>query len=226
MSSTAISNSRCSTLIMTNAASRRSTSMTRRRSGPWRSYCGPVSRRAASRCVPIFDAWVRHIRTRWHKTRITFRGDGHYARPEAMTWCENSGIDYIFGLSGTKPLARKVDEVADDIRTRRAIENPAVLRGYAETRHQAKSWHRKRRTAARIGATMLSLDIRFVVTSLDVGLAEWIYERMKRLRGFSEVSAPGSLNQPLSIPFVPIRWVLWSLRPGPRFEPPGLKKQK
>src|SRR6478735_2589123 len=66
---------------------------------------------------------VRHIRTRWHKTRITFRGDGHYARPEAMTWCENNGIDYIFGLSGTKPLARKVDEVADDIRTRRAFEN-------------------------------------------------------------------------------------------------------
>ena len=50
-------------------------------------------------------------------------GDGHYARPEAMTWCENNGIDYIFGLSGTKPLARKVDEIADDIRTRRATEN-------------------------------------------------------------------------------------------------------
>src|SRR6187399_1081769 len=60
---------------------------------------------------------VRHIRTRWHNTRITFRGDGHYARPEAMTWCETNGIDYIFGLSGTKPLARKADEVADDIRT-------------------------------------------------------------------------------------------------------------
>ena len=38
---------------------------------------------------------VRHIRTRWPTTRITFRGDGHYARPEAMTWCENNGIDYI-----------------------------------------------------------------------------------------------------------------------------------
>jgi hypothetical protein len=93
---------------------------------------------------------IRHIRTRWHKTRITFRGDGHYARPEAMTWCENNGIDYIFGLSGTKPLARKVDEVADDIRTRRAIDNLPVLRGYTETRHKAKSWDRERRTVARI----------------------------------------------------------------------------
>ena len=129
---------------------------------------------------------VRHIRTRWHKTRITFRGDGHYARPEAMTWCENNGIDYIFGLSGTKPLARKVDEVADDIRTRRAIENLPVLRGYAETRHKAKSWDRKRRTVARIEATTLGLDIRFVVTSLDVGSAEWIYDSLYCARGQAE----------------------------------------
>ena len=129
---------------------------------------------------------VRHIRTRWHKTRITFRGDGHYARPEAMTWCENNGIDYIFGLSGTKPLAKKVDEVADDIRTRRAIENLAVLRGYTETRHKAKSWDHERRTVARIEATMLGLDIRFVVTSLDVGSAEWIYDSLYCARGQAE----------------------------------------
>src|SRR5580704_12745530 len=129
---------------------------------------------------------VRHIRTRWHKTRITFRGDGHYARPEAMTWCENNGIDYIFGLSGTKPLARKVDEVADDIRTRCAIENLPVLRGYTETRHKAKSWDRERRTVARIEVTTLGLDIRFVVTSLDVGSAEWIYDSLYCARGQAE----------------------------------------
>src|SRR5271156_715071 len=129
---------------------------------------------------------VRHIRTRWYKTRITFRGDGHYARPEAMTWCENNGIDYLFGLSGTKPLARKVDEVADDIRTRRAIANLPVLRGYAETRHQAKSWDRDRRAVARIEATKLGLDIRFVVTNLDVGSAEGIYHNPYCGRGPAE----------------------------------------
>jgi Transposase DDE domain group 1 len=75
---------------------------------------------------------VRHIRTRWHKTRITSRGDGHYARPEAMTWCKNNGIDYIFGLSGTKPLARKVDEVpttsAPDARSRSCLFCAAIPR--------------------------------------------------------------------------------------------------
>src|SRR5437764_3315714 len=103
-----------------------------------------------------------------------------------MTWCEDNGIDYIFGLSGTKPLARKVDEAADDIRTRRAIENLPVLRGYTETRHKAKSWDRERRTVARIEATTLGLDIRFVVTSLDVGSAEWIYDTLYCARGQAE----------------------------------------
>ena len=54
---------------------------------------------------------VRRMRQRWTKTRITFRGDGHYARPEAMAWCEDNGVDYIFGLPGSKPLSRKPSSV-------------------------------------------------------------------------------------------------------------------
>lgn len=37
------------------------------------------------------------------------------------------------GLPGTKPLARKVRETADAIRTERAISGKLVIRGYAET---------------------------------------------------------------------------------------------
>jgi hypothetical protein len=87
-----------------------------------------------------------------------------------MTRCENNSIDYIFGLSGTKPLDKKVDEAADIVRTARAIEDKEVVRGYTETRQKAGSWDRERRAIARIEATSLGLDIRFVVTSLDIGL--------------------------------------------------------
>ncbi|WP_338028993.1 transposase [Bradyrhizobium septentrionale] len=52
--------------------------------------------------------------------------------------------------------------------------------------HKAKSWDRERRTVARIEATMLGLDIRFVVTSLDVGSAEWIYDSLYCARGQAE----------------------------------------
>jgi hypothetical protein len=30
---------------------------------------------------------VRRIRSHWPTTRLTIRGDGHYARPEVMAWC-------------------------------------------------------------------------------------------------------------------------------------------
>ena len=129
---------------------------------------------------------VRHIRRRWPNTLITFRGDGHYACPEAMTWCEQNGVDYVFGLAGTKPLARKVDEVSDAVRTERAVDNKAVVRGYAETRHAAGSWHRERRVVARIEATEQGLDIRYVVTSLRIGSAEWIYDSLYCARGQAE----------------------------------------
>src|SRR6266487_3728051 len=116
------------------------------------------------RCfLPIHVYDTERSRRRWPETHITFRGDGHYARPEAMTWCEQNGIDYIFGLSGTQPLAQKVDEVADAIRTDRAVDNQAVVRGYTETRHAAGSWDRERRVVARIEATELGLDTRYVV---------------------------------------------------------------
>jgi hypothetical protein len=129
---------------------------------------------------------VRHIRQRWPKTRITFRGDGHYARPEAMEWCEKNGVDYVFGLPGTKPLSKKVDDKADEVRVERALENKDVVRGYAETRHKAKSWNRERRAVARIEATKLGLDIRFVVTNLEHGSPEWIYDSLYCARGQAE----------------------------------------
>ena len=129
---------------------------------------------------------VRHIRRRWPTTGITFRGDGHYACPEAMTWCEENSVDYVFGLAGTKPLARKIDEVSDAVRTERAVDNKAVVRGYTETRHAAGSWHCERRVVARIEATEQGLDIRYVVTSLRIGSAEWIYDSLYCARGQAE----------------------------------------
>jgi len=125
---------------------------------------------------------VRRIRARWPTTRILLRGDGHYARPEAMTWCEDNDVDYVFGLSGTKPLSRKVDDTADAVRTERALADLDVVRGFAETRYRAGSWG----AVARIEATRLGLDIRFVVTNLDHGSAEWLYETLYCARGQAE----------------------------------------
>ena len=45
----------------------------------------------------LLSRLIGRIRRHWPSTHITIRGDGHYGREEAMTWCENYGIDCIFG---------------------------------------------------------------------------------------------------------------------------------
>jgi hypothetical protein len=117
---------------------------------------------------------INRIRRHWPTTHITIRGDGHYGRPEVMEWCGESAIDFIFGLSGNTSLANAVEEDADDIRTRRALDQKPCLRDFAETRYRAKSWKTDRRACARIEATTKGLDIRFV-TSLETGSAEHVY---------------------------------------------------
>ena len=129
---------------------------------------------------------VRRIRQYWPATRLTIRGDGHYGRPEVMAWCEDNAIDYVFGLPGNATLDRAVDAAADDILTRRALDQQPCLRGFAETRYRAKSWNRERRACARIEATTKGLDIRFVVTSLADGAAQYVYETLYCARGQAE----------------------------------------
>ncbi len=129
---------------------------------------------------------VRAIRRHWPNTAITIRGDGHYGRPEAMDWCEDNWVTYVFGLTGTKALAAKVEDTADPIRVARAIDDKDAVRGFAETTHAAKSWRQQRRVAARIEASRLGLDIRYVVTNITTGTPEWLYADLYCARGQAE----------------------------------------
>jgi hypothetical protein len=129
---------------------------------------------------------VRRIRSHWPHTRLTVRGDGHYGRPEVMAWCEGNDVDYIFGLPGNAVLDRLVEAAADDVRVRRAEGQAPVVRRYTETSYGARSWRRERRVAARIEASTLGLDIRYVVTNLTRGNAEWLYDTLYCARGQAE----------------------------------------
>jgi DDE family transposase len=146
---------------------------------PGKTPSGPEVRAHARRLV-------RRIRRVWPATTITLRGDGHYARPELMQFCEEAGVHYIFGLPGTRPLLARVDTVADAVRTRRAVENADVVRDYCEVPHRARSWSRERRAVARIEATRQGLDVRFVVTDLVHTSPRVIYESLYCARGQAE----------------------------------------
>jgi hypothetical protein len=129
---------------------------------------------------------VRRIRLHWPNTVITIRGDGHYGRREAMAWCEENGIGYVFGLSKNPTLDALVDAKADEIRTRRAIGKLDVVRDYTETRYAAKSWPHPRRVVARFEATRQGFDARYVVTNIARGGPQWLYDSIYCARGQAE----------------------------------------
>ena len=121
---------------------------------------------------------IRRIRRHWPHTRITMRGDGHYARPEVMAWCEAHGIDYIFGLPGNSALRDDpvIAATADACAVIRAERELIAHRSHCETTYAAKSWKTARRVIARIEATTLGMDIRTIVTSLKGSTPERLYE--------------------------------------------------
>jgi len=128
---------------------------------------------------------TRHIRKIWPKTRICWRGDSHYARPEAMAWCEANGIDYIFGLAGNDVLHTQSRVVADDLCVRRAETGEEKLRTWTEFRYAAKSWTQPRRVVARLEATTQGFDARYIVTTLE-GSPGHLYETVYCARGQAE----------------------------------------
>ena len=77
-------------------------------------------------------------------------------------------------------------DIADAVRIERAIGNKPVVRDYAAIRHKAGSWNRERRAVARIEATRLGLDIRFVVNNVARGSAEWVYDSLYCARSRAE----------------------------------------
>ena len=128
---------------------------------------------------------TRRIRRHWPRTRLTFRGDSHYGRTEAMAWCEDNGVDYIFGLAGNAVLHALADETADDVELRHAETGADKTRGFADFDYAAGSWDRERRVVARLEATTRGFDARYIVTSLK-GEPRHLYEGVYCARGQAE----------------------------------------
>jgi hypothetical protein len=128
---------------------------------------------------------VKAIRARWPRVEILVRGDSHYGRPEAMTWCEQNRVGYVFGLAGNKVLLTRVAELAEDAAVSRVQGAGDKVRRHADLRYAAKTWKVERRVVARIEASPQGSDSRFIVTNL-AGAPPWLYEVLYCQRGQAE----------------------------------------
>jgi Transposase DDE domain group 1 len=128
---------------------------------------------------------IGRIRTRWPAVEIIVRGDSHYGRPEAMTWCERKRVGYIFGLAGNPVLLRHASPLAEDAAMARIEGDGEKVRRFGELRYAAKSWKVERRVIARVEAGPQGADSRFIVTNLP-GLPKSLYEKIYCARGQAE----------------------------------------
>jgi hypothetical protein len=129
---------------------------------------------------------VRRIRMHWPNTVITIRGDSHYGRWEAMQWCEQNAVQYVFGLAQNAVLEALVQAKIDAVNARWGANGVDVVRDYTETRYAAKTWSHPRRVVARMEATYKGLDTRYVVTNVTHCGAQWLYDSLYCARGQAE----------------------------------------
>ena len=53
---------------------------------------------ASAGCREEVERIVAQIRRLWPKVCIILRADSAFCREELMSWCEQRGVDYVFGL--------------------------------------------------------------------------------------------------------------------------------
>ena len=141
------------------------------------------------------------IRKRWPKTRIVVRGDGGFCRDG--TWCEDNGVDYLFGLSRNARLTERIGRQLRKSRSR-CVSTGAASRRFCDFRYRTRtSWSRTRRVVAK--AEWLpgprGLNARFVVTSLGCKRAgaRVLYEKLYCARGENRINR-GAATRPVRRP--------------------------
>jgi len=114
---------------------------------------------------------VKVLREKWPEVRIIVRGDSGFCREELMVWCEENGVDYIFGLSRNKRLLRRIEPSLQSASRAQEILGGSV-RVYQELRYQTlRSWSKMRRVVAKAEVLPGKENPRFIVTSLPSSYA-------------------------------------------------------
>ena len=144
----------------------------------------PGKRPSGAEAARIIAHVTKRIRKSWPRVRILWRGDSHYATPEALDCLEALDCSYVLGLAGNRrlkamasPGARTPPSGAWPAPSRRsgASTKPPIRPGHGQARRVIAP-HRGRPQGA---------DQRFIVTNLQ-GRAKRLYDKVYCARGQAE----------------------------------------
>jgi hypothetical protein len=148
---------------------------------------------AAYRSLVEIQRIVEQIRRAWPGVKIILRGDSGFCRNELMSWCEQHGVDYVFGLARNRRLYKIIGAPMWEA-TQQWRQTGKAARVFTEFHYTTKKkphkggWSQPRRVIAKAEHLDGKENPRFVVTSLTQ--PEWVpqalYEELYCARGDME----------------------------------------
>lgn len=110
---------------------------------------------------------VAYLREHWPNVQILVRGDSGFCREHLMHWCEENGVDFLFGLAKNTRLKRILGREMQQAKEQfQASNEPArVFKDF--TYQTQKTWSRERRVVGKAEHLAKGENPRFVVTSLS-----------------------------------------------------------
>ena len=143
---------------------------------------------ASAGAVAEVERIVSQVRGRWGQVRIILRADSGFAREELMSWCEDHGVGYIFGLARNARLQRALG--GEMMQAKAQFEQSGhAARVFKDFDYKTrKSWSRPRRVIGKAEHLAKGANPRFIVTSLsrEEGSAQALYEELYCARGEME----------------------------------------
>jgi hypothetical protein len=144
-------------------------------------------------CLDEIRRIVAQIRAAWPEVKIVLRGDSGFCRNELMSWCENNGVDFVFGLARNQRLRRIIGHEMHEA-TQQWNQTGKPARVFTEFDYRTRSkankggWDCERRVVAKAEHIDGKENPRFVVTSLasDEWEARKLYEQLYCARGDME----------------------------------------
>jgi len=147
---------------------------------------------AAFGCLTEIRRIVTQIRASWPEVKIILRGDSGFCRNELMSWCENNGVEFVFGLARNQRL-RKIIGQQMHAATQQWSQTGKPARIFSEFDYRTRKrnhggWERERRVVVKAEHIDGKENPRFVVTSLqcDDWQAQRLYEELYCARGEME----------------------------------------
>ena len=131
------------------------------------SQLRPADQDGAAGSVAKLAGLVERIRHEWPDVQIIVRADSGFCRDNLMSWCEDHGVDYIFGLAKNSRLRWEIDLELELAKAESEAAGKSARRFKDFTYRTLESWSRERRVVGKAEHLAKGPNSRFVVTSLS-----------------------------------------------------------